>query len=88
MAETHGLRARRAVSEFWKLPSEWRDPTDMSDWPLRLTPDESRSLHEELVPVSDRYRRDGPGAEAPEDAERVTLITHILPELDDHGRQA
>ena len=80
------LRAQRAVNELQTLPRAWREVTDMSDWALRLTPDESRSLYDELVTVIGRYRRDDPGTEAPEGAERVTLITHLLPELDGPGR--
>ncbi|KPC66541.1 winged helix-turn-helix domain-containing protein [Streptomyces chattanoogensis] len=44
---------------------------------------EAAALREELRAVVTRYRRVTPGeaAEAPEGAERVSAITHILPEL-------
>jgi hypothetical protein len=56
----------------------------MSDWALRLTPEEAAALYRELAEVVARYRRDAPetAASAPEGAERVTVITQILPELD------
>lgn len=86
VAAAYTLRAQRAVNEFHTLPRVWRDAADMSDWALRLTPAETRSLHEELTEVIDRYRRDAPDADAPRDAERVMLITQILPELDAPAR--
>lgn len=82
VAAAYTLRTQRAVNEFQTLPRAWRDVADMSDWALRLTPDESRRLHAELVALLDRYRRDAPGVEAPAGAERVALITHLIPELD------
>lgn len=88
VAAAYTLRTQRAVNEFQTLPRDWREASDMSDWALRLTPEESRSLYEELVSVIGRYRRDVPGADAPKAAERVMLITQILPELDGPGRQA
>ncbi|WP_314173138.1 ArsR/SmtB family transcription factor [Streptomyces winkii] len=80
------LRAQRAVSELQTLPPAWRAATDWSDWALRLTPEETKSLYEELVSVIGRYRRDAPGVAAPQGAERVSLITQLLPELDAPGR--
>ncbi|OEU89317.1 ArsR family transcriptional regulator [Streptomyces abyssalis] len=86
VAAAYTLRTQRAVNEFQTLPRTWRDVADMSDWALRLTPEESRSLYEELVALVGRYRRDAPGVDAPQDAERVTIITHVLPEPDAPGR--
>jgi hypothetical protein len=56
----------------------------MSDWALRVTPDEAVALRQELRAVIARYRRDTPeeAADAPAGAERVGVITHLLPELD------
>jgi DNA-binding transcriptional ArsR family regulator len=86
VAAAYTLRTQRAVNEFQTLPAEWRDAADMSDWALRLTPEETRSLYEELTSVIDRYRRDAPDITAPQDAQRVMLITQILPELDAPAR--
>lgn len=56
----------------------------MSDWALRLTPEEAVALRQELRAVISRYRRDTPeaAASAPEGAERVGVIAQMLPELD------
>ncbi|NLU75409.1 helix-turn-helix transcriptional regulator [Streptomyces sp. HNM0575] len=82
VAAAYTLRAQRAVNEFHTLPREWREAADMSDWALRLTPAETRSLYEELTQLIGRYRSDAPAADAPPGAERVTLITQLLPEPD------
>lgn len=82
VAARYTLRTQRALGELLTMPRAWRDTFDMSDWPLRLTPAEAAALHDELRDVVSRYRRDTPeGApEAPEGAERVSVITQILPE--------
>jgi hypothetical protein len=56
----------------------------MSDWLLRLTPDEALALRGELQAVIERYRRETPEtvAQAPEGAEQVSLIINTLPDLD------
>ncbi|MEU9500000.1 helix-turn-helix domain-containing protein [Streptomyces sp. NPDC048196] len=84
VAGTYALRAQRVLNELQTMPRTWRETFDMSDWPLRLTPAEAAALHEELRAVVTRYRRDTPqeAARAPEGAERVSVILHLLPELD------
>ncbi|MFJ2923044.1 ArsR/SmtB family transcription factor [Streptomyces sp. NPDC087307] len=81
---TYTLRTQQTLNELQTMPRMWRDSFDMSDWALRLTPEESASLHQELCDVIARYRPDTPeaAARAPEGAERVGVITHVLPELD------
>ncbi|MEZ0072093.1 ArsR/SmtB family transcription factor [Planotetraspora sp. GP83] len=80
----HSRRAHQALKELQTMPRAWRDVFDLSDWSLRLTLEEAASLQEELRSVIARYRREAPeeAAAAPEGAQRVSLITHLLPELD------
>ncbi|MEU5237217.1 ArsR/SmtB family transcription factor [Streptomyces lydicus] len=87
VAATYNLRTQRALNELQTMPRSWRDTFDMSDWPLRLTPEEAVALQEELRAVIGRYRPDVPeeAAKAPEGAQRVAVITHLLPELDAPG---
>ncbi|MCW7984395.1 helix-turn-helix domain-containing protein [Streptomyces sp. SID8375] len=82
VAATYTLRTQRALNELQTMPRAWRDTFDMSDRPLRLTPAEAAALQDELRDVVSRYRRDTPegAAEAPEGAERVSVITYVLPE--------
>lgn len=84
VAATYTLRAQRTLNELQTLPADWRGTFDMSDWPLRLTPEEAVALRRELGAVLARYRRDTPeaAASAPAEAQRVSLITYVLPELD------
>ncbi|MGW4518648.1 ArsR/SmtB family transcription factor [Streptomyces sp. NPDC004393] len=90
VAATYNLRTQRMVNELQTMPRAWRDTFDMSDWALRLTPDEAVALRQELRDVIARYRRDTPeeAASAPEGAERVAVVTHLLPELDAPSRSA
>ncbi|WP_405791686.1 ArsR/SmtB family transcription factor [Streptomyces sp. NBC_01506] len=90
VAAVYTLRTQRALGELQTMPDRWRGTFDISDWALRLTPEESVSLREELYALVARYRSDTPetAAEAPEGAERVALITQILPELDAPGEDS
>lgn len=87
VAAAYTLHTQRALNEFHTMPRAWREIFDMSDWALRLTAEEATALSEELTAVIARYRRDAPqeAAQAPEGAERVVLITHVVPELDRSG---
>ncbi|MFF4213944.1 ArsR/SmtB family transcription factor [Streptomyces sp. NPDC001796] len=84
VAATYTLRAQKMLNELQTMPRAWRDTFDMSDWALRLTPEEAVALREELRAVIARYRRDTPeaAATAPDGAERVGVVTYLLPELD------
>ncbi|MEU7330341.1 ArsR/SmtB family transcription factor [Streptomyces parvus] len=83
VASLYALRAQQTLNELQTMPRVWRERFDLSDWVLRLTPEETAALYQELGDVIGRYRRDTPenAATAPAGAERVGLITHVLPEL-------
>ena len=82
VAASYALRAQQTLDEFETMPREWWDLLDLSDWPLLLTPTEAGELRQELAALLGRYRQATPesAADAPEDAERVVIITQILPE--------
>ncbi|MGW1493099.1 ArsR/SmtB family transcription factor [Streptomyces sp. NPDC002402] len=84
VAATYTLRTQQTLNQLQTMPRAWRGTFDMSDWALRLTPEETVALRQELRDVIARYRRDTPEAvaSAPEGAERIGVITHLLPELD------
>ncbi|MEV7740086.1 winged helix-turn-helix domain-containing protein [Streptomyces sp. NPDC088921] len=84
IAAIYTLRTQQTLNGLQTMPRAWRNTFDMSDWALRLTPEETATLYRELTDVIARYRRDAPetAACAPEGAERVAVITQILPELD------
>lgn len=84
IAATHTLQTQRALSELHTMPTAWRDSLDLSQQALRLTAKEAVALGEELRAVVTRYRRDTPepAEPVPEGAERVVVITQVLPEPD------
>ncbi|WP_329166106.1 winged helix-turn-helix domain-containing protein [Streptomyces sp. NBC_01717] len=84
VAATYTLRVQQTLNELQTMPRPWRDNFDMSDWALRLTPEETAALNQEFRDVIARYRPETPeaAASAPEGAERVGVIMHVLPELD------
>lgn len=87
VAAAYTLRTQRALAELQTVPDQWRGTFDMSDWALRLTPEEAVRLRQEVRELVSRYRADSAesAADAPEGAERVSLIAQILPELDAPG---
>lgn len=84
VAATYTVRTQQTLNELQTMPRVWRDAFDLSDWALRLTPEEAVALGLELRAVLARYRRDTPeaAADAPARAERVGVITQLLPEPD------
>lgn len=84
VAATYALRTQQALNELETMPRPWRDAFSLSDEALRLTPEEAVALREELWAVIARYRRDTrqAKAQAPAGAERFSVITHFLPEVD------
>ncbi|MET7641308.1 winged helix-turn-helix domain-containing protein [Streptomyces sp. NPDC005438] len=82
VARVYTLRCQQALDEAPAMPPAWQNTLDMSDRALRLTVDEAHALREELQAVLGRYRADHPETPAPEDAERVSVIVQVLPELD------
>ncbi|MDT0379705.1 helix-turn-helix domain-containing protein [Streptomyces sp. DSM 42041] len=84
VAAANSTQAQRALAELQTMPPVWQEAFDMSQVPLRLTPQEAQQLGSELRELMARYRRDAPGCteDAPEGAERIVLITQLLPEPD------
>ena len=81
VATGYASLTQQALNEFETMPGAWRELLDLSDWPLRLTPAEAAGLRAELAALLGRYRRDEAGeAGAPAGAERVVVITQVLPE--------
>lgn len=56
----------------------WVDAARASDWLLRLTPAQTRALHDEILAVVRRYH-DNEADEADPDAERVVWFQHLIP---------
>lgn len=82
IAGEYAERLRHAARTTLDLPAAWRDAMTLSDWRLRLSPDEAGALVRDLVAVIKTYRRDDdPGADAPADAESVVLQVQAMVDL-------
>ncbi len=84
IGQIYAERIQRAADEYSMMSAEWREASSLSDWVLRLTPDETRRLTGELFDVLSRYRRHDPEspASAPPDAVRVMAQIQIFPHGD------
>ena len=81
VASEYADRVDRWVSDLPALPEVWDQSATLSDFRLRLRPDEAAELLAELESVVARYRRDEPDTERPEGAERVILQVQLMPFL-------
>ncbi|MEH1123383.1 winged helix-turn-helix domain-containing protein [Micromonospora sp. CPCC 206061] len=78
VAASYADEIDRWLGERPALPEEWRQGSTLSNWHLRLTPNEAEALREELTAVAERYRRfDAP--DAPASARPVTLQVQLMP---------
>ncbi|MGH1563114.1 ArsR/SmtB family transcription factor [Mumia sp. DW29H23] len=82
IAASYTLLLQQTVNERTTMAPEWRDAMDMSDYLLRLTPDEAKTLAVRLHAVVREFRYDVPENRAPEDADRVSVVLQILPQPD------
>jgi DNA-binding transcriptional ArsR family regulator len=80
VAHIHTRSLLAAVAERPELPAAWVTAGTLSDWQLRLTPDQAQSLQDRLFEVLEEYRRvDPPTAdEAPADAELFIVQLHTF----------
>ena len=77
---TYTGELQRAVEAEATTPPQWQGTTDLSDWALRLAPDEARHLLDELHAVVERHRRWDPDRpEAPEGADLYRVIVSGFP---------
>ena len=65
------------IDELESWEPEWQDASEVSDLVLRLTPDQLKSLKEELLATIFRYREAGPDGP---DAERVMVLLQAFPQ--------
>ena len=82
VANAYASAVQQTLNGFETMPETWRELVDLSDWPLLLTPEEAGELRQELGSVLGRYRRADTeaAADAPGGAERLVVITQLLPE--------
>ena len=77
-----GMQAR--VLGAWQaqqrqLGPAWTGAADLSDYALRLRPDQARALADELAAVVTRWLADHPADGPAEDGELVVVLTNVVP---------
>ncbi|MBF9132645.1 helix-turn-helix transcriptional regulator [Plantactinospora sp. S1510] len=79
----HADQAERWITNQHDYPVEWRDAVGLSDFLLRLTPQQLRQLNDDLYAVIDRYRHTFPAVDTPAEpgdgTEQVLLYWHSFP---------
>lgn len=82
IAAEYADRIQHAARELLELPAAWQRSGDLSDFRLRLTPDETATIVHELHQVITRYRRaDEPEPDAAPDSETVVIQVQVMPQL-------
>ncbi len=81
----HYLRLSHRRAEDWaeqrrEWPAPWRSAATMSDWALRLTPEQLAAMNVDIDAVIELWRGDADPSDTA--AERVAVILHDFPERD------
>ncbi len=79
IANEYADRVVRFLDGVAVLPADWDAAMTLSDFRLRLQPEEAIRLVAELEAVVAAYRRDDPADPAPAGTERVVLQIQLLP---------
>jgi predicted ArsR family transcriptional regulator len=79
VANEYADRVERCLDGVAVLPADWDAAMTLSDFRLRLVPDEATRLLAELEAVVASYRRDDSGDPPPAGTERVVLQIQLLP---------
>lgn len=82
VAASYTLLLQQTVNARATMSPEWSGAMELSDYLLRLTPDEAKTLAVRLHAVVREFRYDVPDNRAPEDAGTVSVVLQILPQPD------
>ena len=74
-----GQHLQAWLAQQSELDQAWDGAAELSDWVVRLTPDETRRLSQELGEVLDRWSAERTGREPAEDTELVRVHLDLLP---------
>lgn len=78
VAAGYAENAQRAIAEIATLPPEWEDAGTFSNFTLRLTPEETTTLMDEIISVIRRHRSHQETVEAPDDARAVSVNLEVF----------
>lgn len=79
LVEQRGRLLAAWLEQREELGPAWRRAADLSDWALRLTPEQAAELAAELSAVVRRWAHAHPAAEAAEGSELVSVFTDVVP---------
>lgn len=86
VAALYADRMDRFVGECTTLPADWNGTWTLSDSRLRLTPDQARSLRQEIFAAIARYDSDDE-SEPPAGTGKVVVQFQVMPFLDGGGER-
>ena len=75
----HARALRAWVQQREALGAEWQRAASISDYALRLTPEQARGLAQELHEVARRWLAEHPADEPAEGSELVSLLVDVVP---------
>ena len=81
VGRTYAEQVEAHIDELPVLDQAWQDVSDLSDFPLRLTPAQAGALREELVAVISRYPAsdaDGAAPDGTDDAREVAVQLQLF----------
>jgi DNA-binding transcriptional ArsR family regulator len=87
VAAEYADRVDRWLNQVDMLGEAWDEGATLSNWRLKLTPDEATRMLVEMRELIDRYRLDPAGTvDGPDGAERVDLQVQLMPFPAEGGR--
>jgi DNA-binding transcriptional ArsR family regulator len=79
LVEQRGRRLTAWLEQREALGAPWQAAADLSDWALRLTPQQSRQLSAELSAVLSRWAERHPASAPAEGSELVSVHVDVVP---------
>ena len=79
IAVVHTEMLQRAMEDAPSLPLDWRRPSGLSDWHLRLTPERAHELMEAIYAVVGSWQEDDADPENPGGTAEFVVHLHSFP---------
>jgi DNA-binding transcriptional ArsR family regulator len=79
LVEGRGQRLTAWLDQREQLGESWRTATDLSDWALRLSPEQAKQVVAELNGVVERWAAQHPTTEPAEGTELVSVHLDVFP---------
>lgn len=79
VAAQYAERVDRWLFELPSMPEPWQNSIDLSNYWLRLTPEEGADLVTRVRALINEYRRDDADEVLPDEQERVAVQVQVMP---------